>query len=222
MAVIKKLSLVDQVYERLRESIIHMEIPLGARLNVSKLQEEYHVSSTPVREAMNRLLNDGLIEFENNVGARVVDLDKADIRELLEVSVSQELSAMCLAIYKGNCKALGRKYADQMARIRQMQTAEEYEKGIRKLKELIYRYADNKRLLRQVETNAAQNQLLKSIFTFQNAENVEKYKKMLPYLERIGKAISAEDVAESILALNECIDEMEQYMIYQVEQVKVK
>ena len=60
MAVIKRLSLVDQVYEKIRDKIVSLEVPFGSKLNVSKLQEEYGVSSTPVREALNRLLNEGL------------------------------------------------------------------------------------------------------------------------------------------------------------------
>ena len=54
MAVIKRLSLVDQVYEKLKERIVQLKIPFGSKLNVSKLQEEYGVSSTPVREELNR------------------------------------------------------------------------------------------------------------------------------------------------------------------------
>ena len=64
MAVIKRVSLVDQVYEKLRERIVQLKIPFGSKLNVSKLQEEYGVSSTPVREALNRLLNEGLINLK--------------------------------------------------------------------------------------------------------------------------------------------------------------
>ena len=52
MAVIKRVSLVDQVYDKLRERIVQLKIPFGSKLNVSKLQEEYGVSSTPVREAL--------------------------------------------------------------------------------------------------------------------------------------------------------------------------
>ena len=81
MAVIKRVSLVDQVYEKLRERIVQLKIPFGSKLNVSKLQEEYGVSSTPVREALNRLLNEGLIEFENNVGARVIDITEEGIEK---------------------------------------------------------------------------------------------------------------------------------------------
>ena len=86
MAVIKRLSLVDQVYEKLKDRIVQLKIPFGSKLNVSKLQEEYGVSSTPVREALNRLLNEGLIEFENNVGARVIDITEEEVRQFQELT----------------------------------------------------------------------------------------------------------------------------------------
>ena len=93
MAVIKRMSLVDQVYEKLKDKIVQLKIPFGSKLNVSKLQEEYGVSSTPVREALNRLLNEGLIEFENNVGARVIDITEDDVRRIQEVSFAYEMAA---------------------------------------------------------------------------------------------------------------------------------
>ena len=70
-----------------------MKIPFGSKLNVSKLQEEYGVSSTPVREALNRLLNEGLIEFENNVGARVIDITEEDVREIQEIAFAYQMVA---------------------------------------------------------------------------------------------------------------------------------
>ena len=88
MAVIKRVSLVDQVYDKLRERIVQLKIPFGSKLNVSKLQEEYGVSSTPVREALNRLLNEGLIEFENNVGARVIDITEKDPEEVRKINAT--------------------------------------------------------------------------------------------------------------------------------------
>ena len=60
MAVIKRVSLVDQVYEKLRERIVQLKIPFGSKLNVSKLQEEYGVSSTPVREALKPFVKRGI------------------------------------------------------------------------------------------------------------------------------------------------------------------
>ena len=40
MAQIKKESLVDQVYQQLRESIITLRFPLGSHVNVNELQAE--------------------------------------------------------------------------------------------------------------------------------------------------------------------------------------
>ena len=73
MAAIQKRSLVDQVYEALRGDIITLRRPLGSRLNVSELQEELGVSCTPIREALNRLQQEGLVVYENNVGARILE-----------------------------------------------------------------------------------------------------------------------------------------------------
>ena len=39
MASIKKRSLVDQVYDRLRSDIIFLRLPLGSRVNVNELQD---------------------------------------------------------------------------------------------------------------------------------------------------------------------------------------
>ena len=66
MAAIKKRSLVDQVYEMLRGDIITLRRPLGSKLNVNELQDELGVSCTPIREAVNRLQQEGLIEFYRN------------------------------------------------------------------------------------------------------------------------------------------------------------
>ena len=51
MAKIKKQSLVDQIYSRLRDDILNLRFPLGSRINVNEIQDELGVSSTPLREA---------------------------------------------------------------------------------------------------------------------------------------------------------------------------
>ena len=85
MAVLKKQSLVDQIYDQIRLGIITLKMPLGSRLNVSELQEKYGVSSTPIREAINRLQKEGLVEYENNIGARVVSISEDDVKEIQEL-----------------------------------------------------------------------------------------------------------------------------------------
>ena len=121
MAVIKRVSLVDQVYEKLRERIVQLKIPFGSKLNVSKLQEEYGVSSTPVREALNRLLNEGLIEFENNVGARVIDITEEDVREIQEIAFAYQMVAARNALRNGDAQQM----ADEIGKYAEVVIASE-------------------------------------------------------------------------------------------------
>lgn len=43
MAILKKQSLVDQIYDEIKKQIIELIIPLGSKLNVSELQDEFGV-----------------------------------------------------------------------------------------------------------------------------------------------------------------------------------
>ena len=63
MLSIKKRSLVDMVYDKLRGAIIQLQLPLGSKLNVNELQDKIGVSCTPIREAINRLQQEGLVVY---------------------------------------------------------------------------------------------------------------------------------------------------------------
>lgn len=43
MAILKKQSLVDQIYDEIKKQIIELIIPLGRKLNVSELQDKFGV-----------------------------------------------------------------------------------------------------------------------------------------------------------------------------------
>lgn len=102
MAQIKKQSLVDQVYANLREEIITLQRPLGSRLNVSELESGLGVSCTPIREALNRLQQEGLVSYENNVGARIIALTKHDVLEIQQLAMTLHCAAIRLAMVNGD------------------------------------------------------------------------------------------------------------------------
>lgn len=58
---IPRLSLREQIYDRLRSAIIHLELKPGERINDKALAEQFGVSRTPVREALKKLEDEGLI-----------------------------------------------------------------------------------------------------------------------------------------------------------------
>ncbi len=203
MAVIKRLSLVDQVYEKIRERIVSLEIPFGSKLNVSKLQEEYGVSSTPVREALNRLLNDGLIEFENNVGARVISITPQDVRQVQELSYAYQIVAARNALR--NCDV--QQMADEI-----LQYIEEYRKTtnlvescrcIRDILAVFYKNADNERLLAKVTSLNGMDDILHTLFAIprEKGGSGAQYHSGIIYFEQIHEAVLEKDFAKICDAL---------------------
>ncbi|MEG2631346.1 MAG: GntR family transcriptional regulator, partial [Comamonas sp.] len=58
--------LAEQAYRRLRQSIVKCEFAPGQRLRVEELSRQFEISSSPLREALSRLAEQGLVQaFEN-------------------------------------------------------------------------------------------------------------------------------------------------------------
>lgn len=75
----------DAVFSILRESILDQTFLPGQRLNVKELAEKMEVSLTPVKDAVNRLVSEGLIELRPRSGTYVSLLSPKDIAETLAV-----------------------------------------------------------------------------------------------------------------------------------------
>ena len=85
------------IYAWLRQSILNGNLPPGALLRQEALAKRFDVSRVPVREAMNRLLADGLIVLRPRRGFAVVSLDRAEIAEIFELRMVVEEHAMTVA-----------------------------------------------------------------------------------------------------------------------------
>ncbi|MGL4791102.1 MAG: GntR family transcriptional regulator, partial [Anaerotignaceae bacterium] len=70
-----KKSLSEQIYEQLRMDIIFRKISLGEKLTNNQLQQRFKVSSSPIRDAINKLYFDGLLSEVTRAGAKVIELD---------------------------------------------------------------------------------------------------------------------------------------------------
>lgn len=81
---LNKSTLSEQIYQILRSDILHQRIPLGQKLTLKNLQEQFEVSSTPIREALTRLTEDGLVHYYSNIGVNVIELSRDDLIELYQ------------------------------------------------------------------------------------------------------------------------------------------
>lgn len=85
MQLMKK-TLSDQIYDILKQEILTHQIPFGDVLVNRTLQERFNVSSTPIRDAINKLQADGLVLDISKTGAKVIDFNlkfASDINEIL-------------------------------------------------------------------------------------------------------------------------------------------
>jgi DNA-binding GntR family transcriptional regulator len=91
------LSRAEFTYKRLRQGIRSGEFRPGQRLREAELAQRLAVSRTPVREAIRRLVSDGLVEIAPSRGMMIIELDRERVRELYALRESLEGTAARLA-----------------------------------------------------------------------------------------------------------------------------
>lgn len=95
---IHRTSLRDQVYQQLRNAIINLELEPGERVSDKLLAEDFGVSRTPVREALKRLEDEGLIISSPGSETKVSPVDNRQSRDAFTVVASLHELAALLAI----------------------------------------------------------------------------------------------------------------------------
>ncbi|MEV1011074.1 GntR family transcriptional regulator [Streptomyces sp. NPDC049881] len=83
-----------QVLAALRDALASGELEPGATYSAPTLAERYGVSATPVREAMQRLVSEGVVETVPNRGFRIAGRSRRDAAELAEVRAALEVPAL--------------------------------------------------------------------------------------------------------------------------------
>ena len=86
-------TIAGQVAERLRAEIVAGERPAGSKLRQVEIARRYGVSTTPVREALATLQQEGLVRLHPQRGAVVFVPDVDDLREHYEIRAALEALA---------------------------------------------------------------------------------------------------------------------------------
>ena len=143
------LPLRDVVLNTLRQAILKGELKPGERLMEIALAEKLGVSRTPIREAMRKLEQEGLVVMIPRRGAQVANITEKDLNDVLEVRIALENVAIE--------KACDRMSEEEMGRL--WLAAKEFEHTIAEgnlvklaeadvaFHEIIYKASDNKRLI---------------------------------------------------------------------------
>ncbi len=76
-------TLTKSVYEQLRTDVLNGKLRPGEKLGAGALRQRFSTGSSPVREALNRLLSEGFVALEEQKGFRVAPVSRQELSELL-------------------------------------------------------------------------------------------------------------------------------------------
>lgn len=93
--------LVDQAFARMRRDVLIGNFAAGAKLKVDELQKAYGVSSSPLREALSRLAQEGLVRADERRGFRVAPLSATDLADITRMRILLDVPALKDAIREG-------------------------------------------------------------------------------------------------------------------------
>lgn len=91
-------SLVELAYRAIRDSILTGQVPMGARLIDVKLAQELEVSRGTVRDALSRLVDEGLVVEQPRQGMFVREFGPQDVIDIYNVRIALEPIAARLAV----------------------------------------------------------------------------------------------------------------------------
>lgn len=88
----------DIVIELLREAIVTGKYVPGERILQDELIERFNFSATPIREALQQLEAEGVLEHCPHKGVRVADVHLEEVKEIYQIRVVLEALATRLAV----------------------------------------------------------------------------------------------------------------------------
>ena len=84
----------EYVYQSLRGAILRGELAPGRRLVIDELGRQLKVSAIPIREALQLLQSEGLVQSAPHVGATVSPLSEGEVREVFAILEGLETVAV--------------------------------------------------------------------------------------------------------------------------------
>ena len=140
----------QHVFRALKDRIITGDLPPGSRLIESTVAAQFGVSRTPVREALQRLTSEGLLDIDPLRGMVVHAPDSREIQDVLQIRASLDALAASLAARAANDSDLARLRltVEAMEEGVALDRREQIMRANRRFHDIIYEAAANPRLAR--------------------------------------------------------------------------
>ena len=96
------MSLAQRAYDIIREEILNCTLAPGQQIVQARLVEKYGLGLTPIREALQRLAHEGLVQPYPRFGYIVSPVTEEMVRHLYEVRMILEAAAVRLAVERAS------------------------------------------------------------------------------------------------------------------------
>lgn len=93
---------IEKAYWQLRQEILSSRLAPGEKLRIQHLTETFGYGASAIREALSRLLADGLVESVSQRGFWVSQISYQDLRDITEARKLIEVEALRQAIVHGD------------------------------------------------------------------------------------------------------------------------
>jgi DNA-binding GntR family transcriptional regulator len=155
--LIDHTALSDKVYEVLKKKILEHELKPGDKVQVDEVASKLGVSRTPVKDALNRLALEGLIDKVARRGTFVSTMSAQDADELFDLRLLMESYAAEKVLEKGKADLFLAEMKKCMVNIDRIAQSNDpdydaYLTWNRELHWALIRLADNNRLLQMYES----------------------------------------------------------------------
>lgn len=104
MAAVKTIT--EQVYDNIYELVLNGTFTPGMKLTMKTLQEELGVSSSPIREALTRLQQDGIVDYQPNSGMTLRTYTDKEVQDLFNIMSDLDMISLKYALNSDNCEIL--------------------------------------------------------------------------------------------------------------------
>jgi DNA-binding GntR family transcriptional regulator len=107
----------SRIADQLREAVMSGTLPQGSQVGEVMLATQFGVSRGPVREAMQRLVQEGLLRSIPHRGIFVVELTEADVRDIYDARLAVESAAVLAIMRRPDVEKVARRLDTVVARM---------------------------------------------------------------------------------------------------------
>ncbi|SDR47461.1 GntR family transcriptional regulator [Pseudovibrio sp. Tun.PSC04-5.I4] len=97
-------SLIDRAYAHLRAAILSGQLEPGSKLRIREMCSTFDVGPTPVREALSRLVSQGLVATQSHKGFYIPELTQREFQDVVSQRKLLESATVRSAVERGNAQ----------------------------------------------------------------------------------------------------------------------